>query len=58
MRDYFDHAYETFLEILEAFAGIGKGVAITCIYITTPLWIIPYAIGKKLKQRRGNNNNV
>lgn len=58
MRDYFDHAYTTFLEILEAFADIGKGVAIACIYITTPLWIIPYAIGKKLKQGRINDNNV
>ena len=58
MRDYFDHAYETLRELLEAFAGIGKCAAITCIYITIPLWIIPYAIGKKLKQGRANDNDV
>ena len=52
MKEYFDHAYFTFLAVLNEFAGIGRGIAVSFIYITIPIWIIPYAICKKLKQAK------
>ena len=59
MREYFEHAYQTvctFLEAFMEFAVIIAGVAmVILIYLTLPVWFIPYAICKKLKERSADN---
>lgn len=58
MREYFEHAYQTFCNFLEAFmefAVIISGTAmLILIYLTLPVWFIPYAICKKLKEWRAD----
>ena len=48
MRKYFDHAFEGFCNSMEQYVlfavNIAKVVIIAVIYITIPIWIIPYCI--------------
>ncbi len=53
MRKVFEHAYEGVSNLIVNFTNsvfsICKCVLVILIYITIPLWIIPFAIYKKLK---------
>lgn len=53
MKEIFENAYngacEGIKDTVELFAMFSKFVLITLIYITTPLWFIPFAIYKKVK---------
>ena len=53
MRKVFEHAYEGASNLIVNFTNFGfsicKCVLVILIYITIPLWIIPFAIYKKLK---------
>ena len=46
MREYFDHAYEGFCN---SFLPLIECAKVFFVYITLPLWIIPYAILKRRK---------
>ena len=54
MREYFEHAYEGFCNSVEQmviFAQyISEAAKVLAVYITLPLWVIPYAIYKKWKE--------
>lgn len=53
MRKVFEHAYEGISDLIVNLADFGlsicKCVLIILIYITIPIWIIPFAVYKKLK---------
>lgn len=53
MRKYFEHAYKGFCigvsELLYFASVLGEVALIIAIYITLPLWIIPYSIYRKKK---------
>ena len=58
MREYFDTAYEAFCDLLcnlfsvvEYLAGLIFGFL---VYITIPIWVIPYVIIKKVRERKDN----
>ena len=48
MKKYFEHAYEGFCNSMEPFVHLtqvmGEVAKILFVYITIPLWVIPYAI--------------
>lgn len=54
MREYFEHAYEGFCNSMEPFLHfaqcIGEVGKVIFVYITIPVWIIPYAIIKNSKK--------
>lgn len=56
MKEVFEHAYEGFCnstQCLVDFAQRLGGCVLVCfIYLTIPLWLIPYAIYKKLKEAK------
>lgn len=53
MKEIFEHAYKGFLEstrnFYEFICSLGNAVLILAIYLTLPLWIVPYAIHKHRK---------
>lgn len=50
MREYFEHAYEGAICSLQIFAATMLTVAqVLFVYITLPVWIIPYAIYRKVR---------
>lgn len=53
MSEIFEHAYEGLCNLIHRFIDfvgmVGKCVLICLVYITIPLWAIPYAIYKKVK---------
>lgn len=56
MRDYFDNAYEGFCNSFRPLTDCMIEVAkIAFVYVTLPLWIVPYAIHRKIKERKENH---
>lgn len=59
MRKYFEKAYQAFCYIgeslLELVGVLAEIAMVAFIYLTVPVWIIPYAICKKLKERSADN---
>ncbi|MBO5953307.1 MAG: hypothetical protein J6Q53_04205 [Oscillospiraceae bacterium] len=59
MRKYFDHAFEGLCNTLQPFAELvgcmGECAKITLVYITIPLWIVPYMVYLKIKERKENH---
>ena len=59
MKDYFEDAYDDFMSLPETFAEIGKDVleiiGHILIYITLPIWVVPYFFYKEFKKRSDNN---
>lgn len=51
MREYFDHAFEGLCNTVAPMVEIAK---ITLVYVTIPLWIVPYAIYRKIEERKQN----
>jgi hypothetical protein len=55
MKEYFEHAYEGFCNSFSSPCDFAEAIAeaakIACVYITVPLWIIPYAIIKKKRKK-------
>ena len=49
MRKYFDHAYEGFCN---SFQPLIEGAKVTFVYITIPLWIVPYMVYRKIEERK------
>ena len=53
MKEIFEHAYKGFYEstrnYYEFICSLGNAVLILAIYLTLPLWIIPYVIHKRKK---------
>ena len=53
MKEVFEHAYQGISDLIIRFTdfsvSVGRCVLVGLIYITFPLWIVPYAIHKKLK---------
>ena len=53
MKEIFEHAYEGFCNLIRGFIDFTeffwKTVLVILVYLTIPLWIIPYAIYKKMK---------
>ena len=53
MRDVFEHAYEGLCNLIVGFTdfavSLSKCILVVLVYITIPLWIIPYIIYKKMK---------
>ena len=47
MRDYFDTAYEYFCEALSSFKLLFSLMFGCLVYLTLPIWVIPYLIIKK-----------
>ena len=45
MRDIFDEAYEVFMYVV---CGITDAVLRGLVYLTLPLWVIPYVIIRRL----------
>ena len=41
VREYFDHAYEGFYYTFRTFSEM---IIVCIIYITIPLWVIPYSL--------------
>ena len=67
MKEYFEHAYEgfinslsNFIEFLEECGEVTRSIffcmVIALIYITVPLWALPYAIYKKSRKDKENGN--
>lgn len=55
MRKYFEHAYQAFFNVVVPLADvIAESAKVTFVYVTFPVWIIPYAICKKLKKWRAD----
>lgn len=58
MGEYFEHAYEGFVNTTEEFAEVIKiligTLKICLIYITVPIWIFPYWFFKKRKRQCKN----
>ena len=56
MKVIFEHAYLGFIDsirdLYEFICDLGNVVIIVAIYLTIPLWIVPYAI---YKHRRGDD---
>lgn len=56
MRKYFEHAYQAFFNIAVPLAESTAEIAkVAFVYVTFPIWIVPYAICKNLKKRREDN---
>ena len=49
MREIFDNVYESLLEFAEEFKYFGATIITGFVYVTIPIWVIPYAIYKKKK---------
>lgn len=60
MKEYFEDAYDDFMSLPETFAEIGKDVLeiieYILIYITLPIWVVPYFFYKKIKKRVKQND--
>ncbi len=64
MKEYFEHAYEGFINSLSIFiescAEVMRStflcMVIALIYITVPFWALPYAIYKKSRKDKENGN--
>ena len=58
MEDVFDCAYENFCDCMTEIQHIAlklcQGVFGAVIYLTVPIWAIPYAIIKKIKEREND----
>lgn len=54
MREIFDRAYKSFIDIKTSFGFFALAIAEALIYLTTPFWIIPYAIIKYIEEGRDN----
>lgn len=55
MREYFDIAYEHFcdgLRSIEVFVGLMFGCL---VYLTLPIWVIPYLIIKRCRRKDNDN---
>ena len=53
MREYFDRAYEAFCNTVQQIADcVAEDVKITFVYITIPLWIVPYMVYRKIEERK------
>lgn len=57
MREYFEHAYGGVCNTMQDFAGLASDIAevakVLFVYATMPLWLIPYAIYKKVRTSHG-----
>lgn len=60
MKEYFEHAYEGFINLTEDFYNIVRVAfeffCIVLIYVTVPFWALPYAIYKKSRKDKENGN--
>ena len=54
MREIFDAAYEAFCDAKNSLALFAWAIAAALIYLTTPFWVIPYAIIKRVKEDKDN----
>lgn len=59
VRKYFDHAYEGFCNSMQPFirlAEVMEEVAkIVFVYTTLPIWIIPYRLFLRRKEKQNEN---
>lgn len=56
MQKYFEQAYQAFFNIAVPLAESTAEIAkVAFVYVTFPVWIIPYAIRKELKKRSVDN---
>ncbi len=49
MREIFDNAYEALFDFIYLCESLGKLFLVIFVYLTIPLWILPYMICKKKK---------
>ena len=53
MREVFEHAYEgisnLLVNITDFALSIVKCVFVVLVYLTIPIWVIPYAVYKEMK---------
>lgn len=54
MREVFDAAYEAFCDVKGSLTLFAWSIAAALVYLTTPFWVIPYAIIKRVKEARDN----
>lgn len=56
MREYFNHAYKGFCNSMEQFANLAENIAevakVIFVYITLPVWIIPYSLWVRKENER------
>ena len=61
MKEVFDHAYEGFcysmIAATEFTMRIFRCVCVVLIYLTIPLWFIPYVIYRKKKEGKLTNED-
>ena len=52
MREYFDHAYEGLCDSVQQVVGnMAELFIIALIYLTIPLWVVPYMVYLKIEER-------
>ena len=54
MREDFEDAFYLFCDTLEAIRDVIKLIMRCIIFITLPIWIIPYAIRRKVREGKDN----
>ena len=53
MRKYFDHAFEALCNTVQPIADcVVEAAKITFVYVTSPLWIVPYMVYRKIEERK------
>lgn len=56
MREYFDRAYECLCNSFQPLADcVVEAAKITLVYLTIPLWIVPYMVYRKIEERKQNH---
>ena len=55
MKDVFKHAYQDtltlFLEAVEIVVACGKVMGVCMVYLTIPIWFLPYALFLRKDER-------
>lgn len=60
MKDVFEHAYQgtlnLFSEAVEVVVACGKFIGVCMVYLTIPIWLLPYALFLRKGERKLKDN--
>lgn len=56
LNELFSDVEDAFCRIMESFfKGLCAALALLCIFLTMPIWIVPHLIYRKIKNKKEGN---